>query len=54
MSNRRKTREERLRQTVRNNPYKRDRAKEELSKIELFKQAATLQGLKVKETGHGR
>lgn len=56
MSNRRKTKEERLRQTLANSPFqkKRQEASEELSKIEVYKMSAALQGHKVKETGHGR
>jgi hypothetical protein len=50
MGNRRKTREQRLRQTVRNNPRKRQSANEELSRIDMLKQYAVLQGYKVKES----
>lgn len=50
MSNRRKTREQRLRQTARNNPSKRAEAREELSRIDMLKQYAVLQGHKVKES----
>lgn len=42
MSNRRKTREERLQQLARSNPRKRARAKEELERIAILKKFAWL------------
>lgn len=50
MSNSRKTKEQRLRQTVRNNPRKRAEAREELGRIDMLKQFARLTDLKKKES----
>lgn len=46
MSNRKKTKEHRLRKLITNNPHKKLKAQHELSKIELYKQAAALEDMK--------